>query len=138
MPADTVGKVGPSQAQYRCTSYTDFFAVDHHLQGSPLPYICCSRTSHTDLRQAAVAWEAAKDLSIEDIEVEPPKAHEVRIEIYYTGVCHTGKYRHCLGIHSDFEGVQMHTHYRERILKGPSQSFSVTKEQELLNLLAKE
>ena len=37
-----------------------------------------------------MAWEAGKDLSIEDIEVAPPKAHEVRIEIYYTGVCHTG------------------------------------------------
>ena len=24
------------------------------------------------------------------MEVAPPKAHEVRIEIYYTGVCHTG------------------------------------------------
>jgi Zn-dependent alcohol dehydrogenase len=40
--------------------------------------------------KAAVAWEAGKDLSIETIEVEPPKAHEVRIEIHYTGVCHTG------------------------------------------------
>jgi S-(hydroxymethyl)glutathione dehydrogenase/alcohol dehydrogenase len=40
--------------------------------------------------KAAVAWEAGKELSIEDIEVAPPKAHEVRIEIYYTGVCHTG------------------------------------------------
>lgn len=42
--------------------------------------------------KAAVAWEAGKDLSIEDIEVDPPKAHEVRIEIYYTGVCHTDAY----------------------------------------------
>jgi Zn-dependent alcohol dehydrogenase len=41
--------------------------------------------------QAGVAWEAGKDLSVEDIEVAPPKAHEVRIEIYYTGVCHTGE-----------------------------------------------
>jgi len=40
--------------------------------------------------QAAVAWEAGKDLSIEDVEVGPPRAHEVRIQIYYTGVCHTG------------------------------------------------
>lgn len=37
-----------------------------------------------------MAWEAGKELTIEDIEVAPPKAHEVRIEIYYTGVCHTG------------------------------------------------
>ncbi|MCJ1271025.1 S-(hydroxymethyl)glutathione dehydrogenase [Lobaria immixta] len=42
--------------------------------------------------KAAVAWEAGKDLSIEDVEVAPPKAHEVRIEIYYTGVCHTDAY----------------------------------------------
>lgn len=39
-----------------------------------------------------MAWEAGKELSIEDIEVAPPKAHEVRIEIYYTGVCHTGRF----------------------------------------------
>ncbi|CAF9920939.1 MAG: formate dehydrogenase (NAD+) [Gomphillus americanus] len=42
--------------------------------------------------KAAVAWEAGKPLSIEEIEVAPPKAHEVRIEIYYTGVCHTDAY----------------------------------------------
>jgi len=40
--------------------------------------------------QAAVAWEAGKPLSIEDIEVAPPKANEVRIQVYYTGVYHTG------------------------------------------------
>jgi hypothetical protein len=40
--------------------------------------------------QAAVAWEAGQPLTIEDIEVAAPKANEVRIEIYYTGVCHTG------------------------------------------------
>jgi Zn-dependent alcohol dehydrogenase len=51
-----------------------------------------------DATQAAVAWEAGKDLSIEDVEVAPPKAHEVRIQIYYTGVCHTGTLsRHFLG-----------------------------------------
>ncbi|KAF8476094.1 putative glutathione-dependent formaldehyde dehydrogenase [Kalaharituber pfeilii] len=42
--------------------------------------------------KAAVAWEAGKPLSIETIEVAPPKAHEVRIEIYYTGLCHTDAY----------------------------------------------
>lgn len=40
--------------------------------------------------KAAVAWEAGKDLSIENVEVAPPRAHEVRIEVHYTGVCHTG------------------------------------------------
>lgn len=42
--------------------------------------------------KAAVAWEAGKPLSIETIEVAPPKANEVRIEIYYTGLCHTDAY----------------------------------------------
>ncbi|KAI5961928.1 hypothetical protein KGF57_001556 [Candida theae] len=42
--------------------------------------------------KAAVAWEANKPLSIETIEVAPPKAHEVRIKIYDTGVCHTDAY----------------------------------------------
>ncbi|TKR86686.1 hypothetical protein L596_011225 [Steinernema carpocapsae] len=42
--------------------------------------------------KAAVAWEAKKPLVIEDIEVEPPKAHEVRIKILYTAVCHTDSY----------------------------------------------
>ncbi|XP_043917319.1 alcohol dehydrogenase class-3-like isoform X2 [Protopterus annectens] len=36
--------------------------------------------------KAAVAWEAGK-ISIEEIEVAPPKAHEVRIKIVATGVC---------------------------------------------------
>ena len=36
--------------------------------------------------QAAVAWEAGGKLSIEDVEVAPPKAHEVRIKILWTGV----------------------------------------------------
>ncbi|GME77127.1 unnamed protein product [Ambrosiozyma monospora] len=42
--------------------------------------------------KAAVAWEAGKDLSIETVEVAPPKAHEVRVKVVYTGVCHTDAY----------------------------------------------
>lgn len=42
--------------------------------------------------QAAVAWEAGKPLSIEEIEVDPPKAGEVRVKIIATGVCHTDSY----------------------------------------------
>jgi len=42
--------------------------------------------------KAAVAWEAGKDLVIEDVEVLPPRAHEVRIQVHYTGVCHTDAY----------------------------------------------
>ncbi|KAI9521481.1 hypothetical protein NQZ68_007797 [Dissostichus eleginoides] len=39
--------------------------------------------------RAAVAWEPGKPLTIEDVEVAPPKVHEVRIKIIASGVCHT-------------------------------------------------
>lgn len=42
--------------------------------------------------KAAVAWSAKEPLSIEDVEVSPPKAGEVRIRITATGVCHTDSY----------------------------------------------
>lgn len=57
-----------------------------------------------------MAWEAGKDLVIETIEVAPPKAHEVRIEIYYTGVCHTGTWvlslLACWRVLGSWEGLQ--------------------------------
>ena len=52
--------------------------------------------------KAAVAWEPKKPLTIEQIQVEPPKAHEIRIKILATAVCHTDAYT--LGGH-DPEGV---------------------------------
>eukprot|EP01126_Amoeba_proteus_P035498 TRINITY_DN3584_c0_g1_i10.p1 TRINITY_DN3584_c0_g1~~TRINITY_DN3584_c0_g1_i10.p1 ORF type:complete len:382 (-),score=49.00 TRINITY_DN3584_c0_g1_i10:57-1202(-) len=42
--------------------------------------------------KAAVAWAAKEALSIEVVEVAPPKAHEVRIKLFATGVCHTDAY----------------------------------------------
>ncbi|KAJ1416664.1 hypothetical protein SESBI_17247 [Sesbania bispinosa] len=39
--------------------------------------------------KAAVAWEPNKPLSIEDVQVAPPQAGEVRIQILYTALCHT-------------------------------------------------
>uniref|UniRef100_A0A8C0G1Q3 Alcohol dehydrogenase n=1 Tax=Chelonoidis abingdonii TaxID=106734 RepID=A0A8C0G1Q3_CHEAB len=39
--------------------------------------------------KAAVAWEVDKPLSIEEVEVAPPKAHEVRVKIVATGICGT-------------------------------------------------
>ncbi|CAN6475783.1 unnamed protein product [Victoria cruziana] len=38
---------------------------------------------------AAVGWEAGKPLSIEEVEVHPPQAMEVRIKIHFTALCHT-------------------------------------------------
>jgi len=39
--------------------------------------------------RAAVAWEAGKPLTIEEIDVEGPRAGEVLVQIKATGVCHT-------------------------------------------------
>uniref|UniRef100_A0A8C2T4M2 Alcohol dehydrogenase-like N-terminal domain-containing protein n=1 Tax=Coturnix japonica TaxID=93934 RepID=A0A8C2T4M2_COTJA len=35
------------------------------------------------------AWAAGKSLSVEEIEVAPPKAREVRVKIVATGICRT-------------------------------------------------
>uniref|UniRef100_A0A8C2T545 Alcohol dehydrogenase 1-like n=1 Tax=Coturnix japonica TaxID=93934 RepID=A0A8C2T545_COTJA len=45
--------------------------------------------------RAAVAWAAGKSLSVEEIEVAPPKAREVRVKIVASGICHTDE--HVLG-----------------------------------------
>ncbi|KAJ1194308.1 hypothetical protein NDU88_003597 [Pleurodeles waltl] len=42
--------------------------------------------------KAAVAWEAEKPLSIEEVEIAPLKAHEVWVNIVATAVCHTNAY----------------------------------------------
>ena len=39
-----------------------------------------------------MAWEAGKPLSIEEVEVAPPQAMEVRVKILYTSLCHTDVY----------------------------------------------
>ncbi|KAI9227791.1 MAG: S-glutathione dehydrogenase-like protein [Piptocephalis tieghemiana] len=49
-------------------------------------------TGKTITCKAAVAWEAGKPLSIEDVEVAPPKAGEVRLRVHYTGLCHTDSF----------------------------------------------
>ncbi|KAI0722183.1 class III ADH enzyme [Cerioporus squamosus] len=42
--------------------------------------------------KAAVCWGAGEPLKLEDVEVAPPRAHEVRIKILWTGICHTDEY----------------------------------------------
>ncbi|KAG9466245.1 hypothetical protein GDO78_016967 [Eleutherodactylus coqui] len=37
--------------------------------------------------KAAVCWGPKQPLTIEEIEVAPPKAHEIRIKIVSTGIC---------------------------------------------------
>jgi S-(hydroxymethyl)glutathione dehydrogenase / alcohol dehydrogenase len=42
--------------------------------------------------RAAVAFEAGKPLSIETVQLDGPKAHEVMVEIKATGICHTDEF----------------------------------------------
>lgn len=42
--------------------------------------------------RAAVAWGPKEPFSIEEVEVGPPRAHEVRVKVVATGVCHTDAY----------------------------------------------
>jgi S-(hydroxymethyl)glutathione dehydrogenase/alcohol dehydrogenase len=42
--------------------------------------------------RAAVAWQAGKPLTIEEVELGGPKAGEVLVEIKATGICHTDYY----------------------------------------------
>ncbi|XP_003225793.1 alcohol dehydrogenase 1 [Anolis carolinensis] len=39
--------------------------------------------------KAAIIWEVGKTPSIEEVEVAPPKSHEVRVKIVATGICRT-------------------------------------------------
>src|SRR5918992_1304252 len=42
--------------------------------------------------RAAVAWKAGEPLTIETVDLEPPRAAEVLVEIKATGICHTDYY----------------------------------------------
>ena len=42
--------------------------------------------------KAAIAWEAGKPLTIEEVELQGPQAGEVLVEIKATGICHTDYY----------------------------------------------
>src|SRR5476649_1025245 len=42
--------------------------------------------------KAAIAWEAGKPLTIEEVDLEGPRAGEVLIEVKATGICHTDYY----------------------------------------------
>lgn len=39
-----------------------------------------------------MAWEAGKSLSLEEVELAPPQAMEVRVKILVTALCHTDVY----------------------------------------------
>ncbi|XP_053114028.1 alcohol dehydrogenase 1-like [Hemicordylus capensis] len=39
--------------------------------------------------RAAIIWEIGETLSVEEVEVAPPRAHEIRVKIVATGICRT-------------------------------------------------
>src|SRR6476660_5981461 len=49
------------------------------------------RKSHMKTK-AAIAWQAGKPLTIEEVELDGPKAGEVLVEVKATGICHTDWY----------------------------------------------
>jgi S-(hydroxymethyl)glutathione dehydrogenase/alcohol dehydrogenase len=52
--------------------------------------------------RAAVAWKAGEKLSIEEVDLEGPRAGEVLVEIKATGICHTDEFTRAGG---DPEGI---------------------------------
>lgn len=42
--------------------------------------------------RAAIAWQAGQDLSVEEVDLEGPRAGEVLVEVKATGICHTDYY----------------------------------------------
>ena len=42
--------------------------------------------------KAAIAWKAGAPLTIEEVDLEGPRAGEVLIEVKATGICHTDYY----------------------------------------------
>ena len=66
---------------------------------------------------AAVAWEPNKPLVIEEVQVAPPQAGEVRIKILFTALCHTDAYtwsgKVIPTVHADLEenATQLHIHF---------------------------
>lgn len=47
--------------------------------------------------KAAICWGAGEPLKIQEIEVEPPRSHEVRVKILYTGkLLHSHRVRESL------------------------------------------
>jgi hypothetical protein len=62
--------------------------IANFLYQSPLHtrVLMSDTTGKTITCKAAVCWKAGEDLKIEEVQVAPPQANEVRIKILYTGV----------------------------------------------------
>eukprot|EP00253_Pinus_taeda_P005960 PITA_05960 len=80
--------------QHQCES----LFVHHHTTIAKENAICAERKMASSTAgqvikcKAAVAWAAGEPLKIEEVEVAPPQAMEVRVKIHYTTLCHTDLY----------------------------------------------
>ncbi|XP_029453220.1 alcohol dehydrogenase 1-like [Rhinatrema bivittatum] len=52
--------------------------------------------------KAAVLWETEKPFSIEEVEVPPPRAHEIRVKIVATGICRSDEHM----VHGLLSGIK--------------------------------
>jgi S-(hydroxymethyl)glutathione dehydrogenase/alcohol dehydrogenase len=76
--------------------------IDDHLQyhmkylsqrvNEPIPRMSFETAGKSISCKAAVAWAPNQPLSIEKIEVAPPKKGEVRIKVFANALCHTDYY----------------------------------------------
>ena len=82
-------------------NFVSSFIADHlefhmnHLSKrlvQPLPVISFETAGKTITCKAAVAWAPNQPLTIETIEVSPPKKGEVRIKVIANALCHTDFY----------------------------------------------
>lgn len=81
--------------KWLCKS-AELFTVDYLflICTEPLPFRLgkMSTIGKVITCKAAVAWEAQKPLIVQDVQVDPPQAGEVRIKITHTALCHTDSY----------------------------------------------
>ena len=66
-----------------------FIILSPYNHAQTQPSLQRARTMKT---RAAVAWEAGKPLSIEEVDLAGPKEGEVLVRLVATGVCHTDAY----------------------------------------------
>ena len=60
----------------------DFYGVFFVTQiWNPITHYCLFLSKQIIKCRAAIAWEPGKPLSIEEVEVHPPKVEEVRIKV---------------------------------------------------------
>ena len=58
---------------------------------SPVPAGGSAETTGKPIvAQAAIAWKPEQDWEVTDVIVAAPKAHEVRVKVLASALCHTG------------------------------------------------